>query len=152
MDVKFHSGYNACHICRIPGKYVDGKVCFPFDRFFDRRCDDSYKVMDENNQSRLSPLTEVSNFVTQFPPEYMHCVLLGSFKRLLSFFVSSKKGRRFDCKLSAAKIADLNARLMEIKPFVPAEFQRKVRSFDYFDFYKATELRQLPLIFKNVLR
>ena len=46
---------------------------------------------------------------------------------------------------------------MEIKSFVPAEFQRKVRSFDHFDFYKATELRQLllyiaPLIFKNVLR
>ena len=63
-----------------------------------------YTSFEEKNQTGLSSLTTACDFLTSFPPEYMHSVLLGTFKKLLNFYVRGKKGFRFDCKMNSATL------------------------------------------------
>ena len=91
MSTKYHSGFNACHICKIRGEYIDGSVSFPYIQNVEYRSDETYREGKENNQVSLSPLLKIANFVSAFPTEYMHSVLLGCVKRLLQYFIKGKK-------------------------------------------------------------
>ena len=117
-----------------------------------------YKQGSENNQNEqiISPLVNVSDFTLDFPPEYLHSVLLGSFKTLISFFIRGVKGQRFPCKITSSIQDIMNKEVEKVRKCVPNNFQRKIRPFNYFEQYKGTELRQLllyfgPYIFKHRL-
>ena len=156
MEVKYHSGYSSCHICRIKGVYLDHSVVFPHRENIIYRTDDMYRSFNENNQVGLSPLIEVCSFVKSFPPEYMHSVLLGTTKRLIPFFVCSKKSQRFPCKIKQSLLNEVNSTMKNIRTSIPNDFQRKLRPLNYYELYKATEFRQIllylgPFIFKKYL-
>ena len=156
MEVKSHSGYNACHICDIKGQYLNGSVSFPRETNCRKRLWSKYKRGEENNQLAISPLTTICDFSSSFPPEYMHSVLLGTFKKFLSFLLFSKKDKRFSCKLRSCDVDHLNREITSIRKFVPHEFQRKIRPFSDFEFFKATEFRQFllyycPYLFKGIV-
>ena len=62
--------------CRYRGEYLKNKVIFPGHLLKESRTDFCYKNFNESNQIGLSPLAEVSNLRNDFPPEYLHAVLL----------------------------------------------------------------------------
>jgi len=156
MNVKYHSGYGSCHICRIEGEYIERCVAFPFDDYCAEREDEKYKSGQESNQSGISELTKACNFINSFPIDYMHAVLLGSFKRLLSYFLRSQKSSRFECKIRSSSMVALNGLIDDLRYCIPSEFQRKVRNFSFLEIYKASELRQMllymgPIVLKQFL-
>lgn len=154
--VKGHGGYNACHICRIPGIYEHKKVVYPYcNIMYDERTDVAYNLCNENNQHYLSPLAEVVSLKSDFPPEYMHLVCLGIMKRLLSSFLTNNHGL-LPCRLSSSMRDKLESHVTFFKASLPHEFNRKIRSFTQHMFYKATEYRTLllytgPILFRQVL-
>ena len=147
MECKHHSGYSSCNVCNIHGVYSNGSVSFPYGEEATLRSTERYKRKEEDNQHGLSPLVDVVDFVWGFPPEYMHSILLGSFKRLVSFFLYGKKGERFNCKIRAADVLQINELIRSMRVFVPSDFQRKMRDLSHFEYFKATEFRQLLLYF-----
>jgi len=91
--------------------------------------------------------------VSQFPPESMHLVHQGAFKRLLSFWTKEKG----PWKLHRDVVARISALPNHLSLFYPsADFNRPPRSLEELKFYKATELRRLLLyagilVFKGLL-
>lgn len=86
--------------------------------------------------------------------DYMHCVLLGIVKQLLTLWIDIR-GKTFSLQLSAIK--RLSIIYSQFAKTMPHEFARRPRSFDEFKRFKATELRQLllytlPLTLKNNIR
>ena len=158
QGTKGHAGYFSCSVCRIPGTYchVSKKVIFPFDgTLFENRCDDMYETGTENNQQCLSPLANVVSLQKSFPPEYQHSVCLGVVRRLLASYLSNTHGL-LNCRLSGSMKIKLDQRVKRFSNSLPREFQRKIRPFNEFSYFKATEFRTTllytgPLFFKNIL-
>ena len=86
----------------------------------------------------------------------MHAVCLGVCKRLVGIYVNGGKGQKLSCKLSVGSRELINARIKRIRPFIPNDFQRRLRGLNYLEQYKATEFRQIllylgPYLFVDVL-
>ena len=158
QGTKGHSGYFSCSVCRIPGTYCHDskKVIFPFDgTMFESRCDDMYETGSENNQHSISPLAKIVSFQKSFPPEYQHSVCQGVMRRLLASYLSNTHGL-LNCRLSVSMKLKLDERVKSFSNALPREFQRKIRPFNEFSYFKATEFRTTllytgPLFFKNIL-
>lgn len=91
--------------------------------------------------------------VKQFPMDYMHVVLLGIMRMLLKAWSKEKKK---PYSISSKKLRYLNTRLITTRNDVPYEFNRKPRSIQELDRWKATELRMFllytgPIVLKGLL-
>lgn len=83
--------------------------------------------------------------------EYMHNVCLGVMKKLLSFWVKGKKPVRL------VNPESISEELLNIKSFLPAEFNRLPRPLDEFEYWKASEYRTFliytgPIVLKGRLK
>ena len=134
-----HTSLNACNKCLIKGRY-DG-YCIVFDNF-----DSHLTYTDENfvKKSNLSHHKGVSilenlgiKMVSQFPNDYMHLVLLGTMKRLITYWVKGP----FDYKFNADTINDFDTYLLSFNKTICKEFQRKHRKIIESAYWKATEFR-----------
>ena len=106
------------------------------------------------NQKERSPLLDLHNFdcVSKVPLDYMHLVLLGVVKRMITFLMKGPK----ICRISNAQICEISDRLVSFSGKMPSEFSRQPRSLQEFKYWKATELMQLllytgPIVFKSIL-
>ena len=98
--------------------------------------------MNAEHHRTETPFTKVNiDMINSFPIDYMHQILLGVMKRLLLIFL---RGPR-TVKISQRHIAEMNGRMHSLRNSIPNCFARKPRSFDEFDRWKATELRQFLL-------
>ena len=87
---------------------------------------------------------------------YMHLVLLGVFKRLLTIWTGDWSKKHFKHKLGTWERAKLERRIHRIRLSYPEEFHRIPTTFKCTGKLKANELRTLllytgPVIFKGVL-
>ncbi|XP_070182273.1 uncharacterized protein [Littorina saxatilis] len=147
-QVKGHSGYYGCEKCKQKGSW-EGRVVFTCTSIdAPKRENEDFRVRaelrDTNHQIGVSPLLRLSlGMVSQFPLDYMHLVCLGVVKRLLSYLIKSpvQKGLR----LGSAVIVEISQCLKSIREYLPREFNRKCRSLDELDRWKATEFRQFML-------
>lgn len=138
--MKSHSGYSSCTKCTIVGIYYQHKVCFPGTEN-SLRSDQNFKEkLDSDHHIRVNVGLESLNIgcVTNFPIDYMHCVLLGVTKQILQCLV---KKRKHKFSLKKESIEAINNNLRCIRKCLPSEFQRKQRTFQEMDHWKATELR-----------
>ena len=92
--------------------------------------------------------------VTSFPLDYMHLVCLGFCKRLLHLWRSGPIAGNI--RLPSIGLRRISDRLDNIRPYMPCEFQRKCRTLDQFERWKATEFRQFllylgPVVLRGIL-
>lgn len=92
----------------------------------------------------VSCLVALSGFdiIEGFGIDYMHCVLLGVTRKLLNYWLASSNWEK-DFYIGPKPRDILNRRILSIQP--PSNIKRLPRSIDYFNTYKANELRSLLL-------
>lgn len=155
--LKSFASYNPCNYCRIEGVHTGKKMIFPYNTglSFQERDDGLYESGLENNQISRSPFCDVSSMKYAYPPEYMHSVCLGVVRRMIYSYMSNTYGL-LSCRLSQAMKNALNESVDKFKNTLPCEFSRKVRSFDQYRYFKATEYRTIllytgPVFFQKTL-
>lgn len=153
-NCKGHNAYYGCSKCVTEGSYLD-KVVFP-ETNAALRTNESFRNRsnEEHHKSQEITILETLNFdlVEQIPLDYMHLVLLGVMKKLLSMWV---KGNA-QVRLKKTHLIQLDEVYIGIKKFLPLEFSRKPRTVLELDRWKATEFRLFllyvgPVILKKFL-
>lgn len=142
-NVKGHSGYYGCDKCVQKGIHYENRMTFP-QTDASLRLDNAVhdELSDDSHQCGETPLALLSvGLVTQFPLDYMHLVCLGVTRKLLHLWL---KGRRLT-RFSPSMIKELSRVLLTFTRHVPCEFNRKQRSMEDVERWKATEFRQFLL-------
>ena len=152
--IKGHSGYCACERCTVEGIYdtkgvrlLDTTAPLRTDKLFAQHFYNEHHA-DDHQKAVLSPLVAL-NFpmVTGFALDAMHLVYLGVVRKLLMYW---KKN------LSSTVVDELSNSLQHIAPYIPSLFQRRCRSFDELEKWKATEYRLFllylgPVVLKDAI-
>jgi hypothetical protein len=140
--VKSHNGYEGCDKCVQEGEYFQRRMTFP-ETNAKLRTDESFKLMHcEDHHTGTSPLLALPiGMVSNFPIDYMHSVCLGVVRKLLHMWLKGPLKTR----LGGQSVTILSERLCNLRNSVPCEFNRKPRSVNEVDRWKATEFRQLIL-------
>ena len=154
-NVKGHCAYYGCDKCRQKGLFFERRVTFP-DRYARLRSDDDRQddLGDDTHRHGETILSSLSvGMVTQFPLDYMHQVCLGVTRKMLSFWV---KGPPLRTKIGSASVKAISCALLNLRPHIPCEFNRKPRRLDSFENWKATEFRTFllytgPVVLKGVI-
>ena len=155
-----HVGYGGCERCNQEGVHDQVYHCMTFPELIDvsLRTDKSFRgKVHKNHHKGTSPLLDLNiNMISCFPLGYMHLVLLGVFKRLLTIWTGDWSKKHFKHKLGTWERAKLERRIHRIRLSYPEEFQCIPTTFKCTGQLKANELRTLllytgPVIFKGVL-
>lgn len=146
---KGFNGYFGCGKCTVEGDYINHRQVFP-DLDCPLRMD---FVNDEDHNLKHSILSELNiGFVTQFPLDYLHCVLLGVVKKFIFMLLNGD----LNVKLPSIQIQKISEHLEELELSQPFDFQRRIKSFEYLHLWKGNEYRTFllytgPVILKNIL-
>jgi len=140
--VKGHTGYFGCDKCIQEGEYVNGRMTFP-EINANLRAGESFRAMsNDDHHLGKTPFTDRPvNMISGFPLDYMHLICFGVVQKLLYLWL---KGPLGVC-LGGQTITNISVRLVLLGSPVLLEFNRKPRSLDYLDRWKATELHQFLL-------
>lgn len=162
LFLKGHTGYDSCTKCNIKGEYFryggkknskrSGVVCFSGTGPFQLRRDEDFLLDDDSTPQSI--LTKIPGFglVSSVPLDYMHLVLLGVVKRLITLWLAGP----LKVRLSARKICKLSKKLLKLRLTTPKEFSRRPRTILDYKFWKATEFRTFllytgPIALKNIV-
>ena len=145
------NSYYGCERCTVRGVYNRGVRLV--DLTSDLRTDDMFRHEQyADHQVNTSPLIELKfPMVSGFVLDHMHLVFLGVVKKMLSNWCTGKHG---SSRFSQAVKDDISAQLEVIADFIPSQFQRKSRSLNTLDKWKAVEYRLFllyvgPVVLKN---
>lgn len=144
-----HNSYQGCDRCYVQGVFINKRMVF-LDSNAQLRTDLDFRNQEAGNYHKdVSPLCELNDvdMVLSFPVDYMHLVCLGVVRKLLFQW---RDGSRL-YRLSPEKKNLLEEKLHLIKKFQPIEFNRKPRSLNDLEHWKATELRQFLLYVSPLL-
>lgn len=148
--IKGHNAYEGCGYCTQVGYRHQDSTVFQ-TRAGTPRSDVNYANNEESNQINLSPLACIIPLRQNFPPDYMHCVLLGVTRKLLFYYFTSTRNMRLQCKLSVRQQYFINEHVSSLRKYVPQEFQRKIRTFSDLHHFKAVEYRMYLLYFGPIV-
>ncbi len=148
-----HSGYFSCERCEEEGVYLcklernakskkKGHVCLIGTNAL-RRTDESFRSKEnEQHHHSDSPLEELPiDMIRDFPLEYLHLILNGVMKRLLTMWVKGTKNFKF----SDSDISIVSQKHVAAGSTKPSEINKPNRSLNCLSFWKATELRTFLL-------
>lgn len=139
LNHKGHMSSNPCSKCKVEGFRSSNRMIF---NVFNSplRTDIEYKMcIDTEHHHGESPLSVLPmGLVSNVPFEYMHLVLLGVTKKLISAWL---EGKYAVSKLSGRQINIISARLVSCSVYCPREFSRRCRSIVDYKNFKATEFR-----------
>lgn len=156
LGVKHHSGFYSCNQCTQKGKSFQRRIIFEQSDSLPRSNSSFRNRLQpehHNIQDKLVLESLPIDMVSQFALDYMHIACLGIMKTLLVALVRVR-GHRFS--LNRPSITTINTKLISFRNYMPREFNRKPRSLDELERYKATEFRTFilytgPIVFKNIL-
>ncbi|KAB0790222.1 hypothetical protein PPYR_15445, partial [Photinus pyralis] len=149
-NVMNHNSYSGCDKCSVRGDIKNKRMIF-CNLTADLRTTESFEILTDSYHKGSSPLSKLPvDMMTAFPIDYMHSVCLGVMRKLL--FLWRDKGKPYGIK----NIIDVNTLILELRPYWPAEFNRKPRSLSELEHWKATEYRQFllyvgPIVLKKKL-
>lgn len=147
-STKHNTAFSGCHKCDQVGHKIGHRTVF-WNHSGNLRTDESFKLRTDPRHHNILESTLIESLeikmVSQVVLDPMHLVDIGVMKKIL---VISLKG------ISKENIVKMSRQLLSLVPFVPTEFGRKPRSFDYVGKYKAVELRQIlrytgAIVFKD---
>ena len=139
--IKTHNSYHGCERCVQKGIYKD-TVIFPHTDC-ELRTDESFKQQfDEDHHKGVSPLNELNiGLVSQFVLDPMHLIYLGVTRKLFHLWFKGPLKHRVDKRLKD----DISCALVSIAGHMPSEINRKPRTLNDLEMFKATEFRTLLL-------
>ncbi|XP_057668135.1 uncharacterized protein LOC130901070 isoform X1 [Diorhabda carinulata] len=150
---KFHSGYSSCDRCTIHGEYYKHKVVFN-GLNGQKRTNESFRLQldDEHHISQTSFLELPIDLISSFPIDYMHNICLGVVRKLLNTWIAGS----LKVRLQHQRVKMISERLLNLKNMIPVEFNRKPRSLNELNYWKATEYRMFlvylgPLVLKDIV-
>ncbi|XP_050060044.1 uncharacterized protein LOC126551233 [Aphis gossypii] len=153
LNVKGHNAYHGCNSCIVEGTYIDNKRMAYLDLNAPLRSNQSFRdKQDSFYHKDSSPLEEFPiDIISTVVLEYMHNICLGVMKKLIVFWVKGKK---------PVRLVDPNAvseELINLKCYLPSEFNRLPRSLEECEHWKATEfctflLYTGPIVLKGRLK
>ena len=145
------NGRFGCDFCNVQGHY-DGRMMFLHTG--DSRSNESFRKKTNKEHHKTDPLLLKLDIdmVKQFPLDAMHCVDLGVTKKLLMTWKEGPPNTR----ISATLMSVLGDYLVSLRPYMPADFNRKPRSTLEVKLWKATEFRTFllycgPVVLKYIL-
>ena len=152
--IKGHMAYSSCERCTQEGEWL-GRVIMPETKSMARTDETFRNTVDDNHHLSgvVSPLTRLKvDMVQDFPLDYMHLICLGNVRKLIMYWLKGP----LKVRLGTVAVEKLNIELLKLKNHVPTEFNRKPRSLNEIDRWKATEFRQFvlytgPVVLKSVL-
>ena len=138
---KLYSGYHGCDKCTQEGTY-DGRMTFP-EIGCRARTNESFRQREfAAHHIGNSPLESLDvDMVTSFPLDYMHLVLLGCMRKLLTLWTKGPLKNRLDGRT----LQRISLFLVDLRDCVTSDFARQPRSIDELEFWKATEFRSFLL-------
>ncbi|XP_060785073.1 uncharacterized protein LOC132891481 isoform X2 [Neoarius graeffei] len=150
-QIKCHNGYSGCDKCHQTGIWQK-KMAYPETDVRLRSDEEFENMVDEDHHINRSPLTGLVKMVSAFPIDYMHLCCLGVMKKLIHFWMRGKNSTRQPTRAIKA----ISEKLIQLRPYTPAEFARKPRELAETDRWKAAELCQFmiysgPLVLRNIL-
>ena len=168
QNIHQYNGDSGCSFCLHPGERIPfGKGYTRVYRGGDKRAprtivqheQDATRAEAENTAINgvkgFSPvmLLPVFHIIRSFPPDYMHCVLLGVVKLVLSTWTKSTESQKPWYIGTKTKMID--ARLKNLLP--PSEITRVPQSLYNLTMWKASEFKNFLLYYfliclKNILR
>lgn len=156
-------GCHKCFVCGIFDKDAH-RMCFP-EFNVNRRTDSSFRnrvqPLHHKTTSSLEYLQKADgvpmlDMVMDFPTsDPLHLLEEGVMKKCLNMWMKGKTANKRK-KWTNQMIDNLNKQIVQWNREMPNDFNRKLRTLQYFSYYKATEYRSLLLYigmvaFKNVL-
>ena len=151
-QIKGHGGYYACEKCVTKGIYKNSSMSYPVVTDTLRTYPEFVGQQQPEHHIGVSPLVDTGiDLISQVPLDYMHLVLLGVQRRLLTMWRS-----KIPYKLNAQQKVLLSQKLTELRTWIPTEFVRKPRALEEVDRWKATELRLFllyigPIVLRGIL-
>ncbi|KAB0790112.1 hypothetical protein PPYR_05330 [Photinus pyralis] len=155
--IKGHNGFYGCERCVQKGNYINNRMVY-LDTDSPLRNDFNFrrKLFPEHHVTE-SPLTRISSFnmVSGFPLDYMHLCCLGVMRKLLNYWIRGSTLQDM-VRLRVNLRIQLSKRLEYYAKFMPNDFNRKSRSLNELDRFKAVEFRTIllylgPIVLKNIL-
>ena len=134
LSTTLHSGYFSCFKCKVKGKTLYHRRCFPEINCEKRTDKEMRSKLGENsgtdNRTSLTPLEKIPNLnlIHQIPLDYMHLLCLGVVRALIDYFVFGLRLRKYKVdnkRWTPLQLAQANSYLNGIKNFIPVEFGRK---------------------------
>jgi len=158
LATKGHSGYYSCPKCTIAGDMYHHVMCF-IETDCTKRTDISFRNQEQSEHHvGASILLNLPNFdmINNVPIDYMHALLLGTCKRLLTHNQYGWIFGKPPHKLRVQNVYKISQQLSRLRKYIPCEFARKTRSIEECKRFKATELRLFllysgPLVLKKIL-
>lgn len=139
-----HNGYSGCERCQQVGEYEAGTVVFPELNSLPRSDENFLAQSDSNHHRGISPLAKLNMtncLVSKFVLDPMHLVYLGVMRKLLNLWLKGP----LNVRIGSHKKNLISKNLVNVAKFMPAEFNRKPRSLDELDRFKANESRSFLL-------
>ena len=131
-----------------------GRVCFPGIGPFNLKNDEDFARNVYNDFDEETILKAIPFFggISSVPLDYMHLVLLGVVKKLISLWLLGP----LKVRLSATQVNKITKSLLTLRWSIPSEFVRKPRTLQEYRFWKASEFRTFllytgPVVLKNIL-
>ncbi|CAN7987314.1 unnamed protein product [Ixodes hexagonus] len=142
--------YLGCENCTQKGKHDGKRITFP-DVDAPLRTDEEFRDQVNLDHHRgTSPLLTLGvGLISMFPLDYMHLVCLGVMKKLLiQYWTSSTPSAS---KLPIRSQLEISERLLAFQAHTSCEFNRKPRSLNEREHWKAVEFRSFLLYFGPAL-
>lgn len=165
LKLKGHTGYDSCTKCDVHGEYLrpkkqrknsksTGRICFPGTGPFKLKTNENFS-RDNFDESESDPILKNVpglGLVSSVPLDYMHLILLGVVKRLITLWTIGPLKTR----LSTSQIQKISEKLLKLRHSCPIEFSRRPRKLSEYLHWKATEFRTFllytgPIVLKNIV-
>jgi len=155
--VNYHQG---CDKCIVEGTYTKERRMTFNSTMSTKRSDADFELLLLPDEYRVqdSVLRNLQvGMVSKFPLDYMHLTLLGLVRRMARDWQDGLlHSKSFPFRVRRATINALQSAVVDAAVRMPHEFQRRCRSIQECDSWKATEARQFllylgPVVLKDVL-
>lgn len=131
-----------------------GRLCFPGTRPFKLKKDEDFSrdiSYDLESEPILKNVPGLG-FISTVPLDYIHLILLGVVKRLISLWIIGPINKR----LKSAEVHQISEKILKLRHSCPLEFSRKPRKFSDYLHWKATKFRTFllyagPIVLKNIV-
>lgn len=144
--IKHPTGQFSCPYCNIKGVYHKNRMTFSSSDW-ELRTDVEFREQSDNNHHNGTSqlFTELMQFPSSSPIDYLHNVLIGACKRFFTFVFGQNGAGKRKGLLSNSQKLSFKAHIERINLNIPTEIHHECRNIKDLGTYKATDYRVMLL-------